>query len=96
MNTHVNHVNSGSEVTNPNKNVQLQILERAVERITGKSADDIRNQTLEARRAEIETARGRSMQFVSRFPFVGRGNVMRHNVINHSNVEQSLDQALRD
>ena len=32
MNT---HVNSGSEVTNPNKNVQLQILERAVERITG-------------------------------------------------------------
>lgn len=93
MNT---HVNVRSDATNPNKNVQLQILERAVERITGKRAGDIRSQPLEERRAEIETARGRIMRFVSCFPFVGRGNVMRHNVINHIDVERSLDQALRD
>jgi hypothetical protein len=35
------------------------------------------------------------MKFESRFPLIGRGNVMRDRVIDHESVEADLEQALR-
>jgi hypothetical protein len=74
----------------------IRILERAVERITGKSVGQLRELPLEGWRSEIETRHGRRMHFRTKFPFIGRGNVMRHNVVNHDEIESQVDYALRD
>ena len=34
------------------------------------------------------------MRFVSYFPFVGRGNVLRGRLLSHKEVEEELDRAL--
>jgi hypothetical protein len=76
--------------------MQITILERAVEKITGKSAASLRLLTLEEWRSEIEARHGKRMRFVSRFPFIGRGNIMRGKVVNHDQVEHYVDHAIRD
>ena len=74
----------------PRNNSDLVILERAVEALTGKNADALRQQTISERRKELEAAHHQKMQFVSHFPFIGRGNVMRDRVMNHEKVEHLL------
>ena len=71
------------------------ILEQAVEQLTGESVAQLRGRSLEETRALAEKRSGRPFQFISSFPFIGRGNVMRDRVISHQEVEASLDRALR-
>jgi hypothetical protein len=65
-----------------------------VERLTGRSASSLRAETLTTVRLQVERASGRPLKFVSRFPFIGRGNVLRDRVISNETIERQLDEAL--
>ncbi len=77
------------------RNTILSRLEMAAEGLTGQSADELRKQTLTALRRKTEARTKKKLSFVSRFPLVGRGNVMREKVIDHSSVEAQLRRALK-
>jgi len=73
----------------------LRQLEVSVERLTGKTVNDLRQFSIEDYRLELETRHKRPLRFVSRFPFIGRGNVMRDRIINSAKIEKQLDAMLR-
>ena len=76
--------------------MRLQLLEQIAERVTGKTADDLRQTSVERLREQVELRHGgKPMQFPSHFPFIGRGNVMRDRTISHVDVEKVLDRILR-
>jgi hypothetical protein len=73
----------------------LKKFEEDVERLTGQKAENIRRQSLSEIRRGTEGRHGRTMRFISMFPFIGRGNVMRDRMVSHDRVEKMLDEALR-
>jgi len=73
----------------------LATLERAVEAATNESIDSLRRVPIDERRNRVERITGRTLAFISRFPFIGRGNVMRDRLVSHSAAETSLTEALR-
>ncbi|MDD4889159.1 MAG: hypothetical protein PHU85_04460 [Phycisphaerae bacterium] len=74
----------------------LALLEKAVERATGESAETLRNTPVDDRRRQIERTNGVRLRFTSKFPFIGRGNVLRDRIVDHAFVERALKEALRD
>lgn len=76
--------------------VAASTLERAVKKATGETADVLRARTLEETRALAEKRHPRRFKFISRFPFIGRGNVLLDRTVSHKGVEAALDDALRD
>lgn len=78
------------------KSHAAKTLEQIAQTVTGKSPECLRAQPITERRREVEAAQKKPTQFVSNFPFVGRGNVMRDRIISHAEVERLLDEALRD
>jgi uncharacterized protein with von Willebrand factor type A (vWA) domain len=72
----------------------LRRLEATAERITGQSADVLRGQTLAQLRNATELKAKRKWLFVSRFPLIGRGSIMRERVIRHEEVEGMLTKVL--
>jgi len=88
-------MNTPTDPTPPSEQQTLRRLEITVERATGQSAEILRNQTLTQLRRQTEAKTGHKMKFESRFPLIGRGNVMRDRVIDHESVEADLEQALR-
>jgi hypothetical protein len=79
----------------PNNNT-LMNLERVVEHDTGETAENLRSLPLDEFRIKIELAHKRVLQFVSKFPFIGRGNVMRDKIVDRATVNRMLDAAIRD
>ena len=73
----------------------LRRLEATVERATGQSANELRSKTLSELRILTEKKVGRRMKFISRFPLIGRGNVMRDKVVDHDSIEGMLERLLR-
>lgn len=73
----------------------LKSLDQTTLRITGQSAEDLRKQYLENIRKHFEKKHGRRMVFMSKFPFIGRGNVMRDRLIAHEEIEKMLEKALK-
>jgi hypothetical protein len=78
----------------PNEST-LRRLEATVARVTGQSVETIRSQSLTELRQVTETRLKGKLTFRSRFPLVGRGNVMRDKIIDHEAVESLLGQALK-
>jgi hypothetical protein len=68
--------------------------ERAVEQATGKSIEDLRRTPIDEQRSATEAELRRPLCFVSRFPFIGRGNVLRDRLLSHQQVEADLQRAL--
>jgi len=77
------------------RNAVLSRLERTVERTTGSSVSEIRNRTLEAQRAHVERKHKAPMKFVTSFPAIGRGNVMRERTKSRNQINAMVDHALR-
>lgn len=77
-------------------NDTLLNLEKVVEHDTGESAENLRSLPLDEFRVKIEHAHKRVFQFVSKFPFIGRGNIMRDKIVDHATVNRMLDAAIRD
>ena len=73
----------------------LRGLEKSVENLTGRKAQELRDYTFSALRRQREAQTGKPMRFISRFPFIGRGNVLRDRVVSHETVERQLDAVLR-
>lgn len=73
----------------------MHALERSVERLTGYSADTVRNQTIEEFQAQVEARAGRPFRVENYFPFIGRGNVLGDRLVAHEDVERALDSVLR-
>jgi hypothetical protein len=81
------------EIIQPNDT--LMNLEKVVERDTGERADDLRSQPLDEFRIKMQRAHKRVLHFVSVFPFLGRGNVLRDKIVDHATVDRMLDAAVR-
>jgi hypothetical protein len=70
-------------------------LVRSIERRIGRTADQIRYETVEASRARVEAKYGEPMQPRRWFPVIGRGHVLGKFTLSHQQVEGMLDHALR-
>lgn len=68
--------------------------ERSIELATGESIESIRNTPVDERRDTIEKLRGCRIRFQSRFPFIGRGNVLHDRFVDHETAERALKEAL--
>ena len=75
--------------------VVLSCIERTVERITHTSVSELRNRSLEDQRVSIEQKHRHPMRFVSRYPTIGRGNIMRDRTKSHAEIEEIVDQVLK-
>jgi hypothetical protein len=74
---------------------QLAVFESCIFRLTGKTADELRSKTIADLRQEFEEKHnGAPVRFVSQFPFIGRGNVLRDRLVAHEAIEAELDRVL--
>lgn len=80
-------VGRGSDVT-------LHNLERAVEKLTNTSAEILRSTPIDEHRNAMKK-RGIIVRFLSRFPFIGRGNIMRDKILDHDAVERQFEESVR-
>ncbi len=71
-------------------------LEHAVKIFTGRTAQELRRIPLGSYRKFVEKKRCAPIRFVSRYPYVGRGNVLRDRNLSAEEVEAMLDKALDD
>jgi len=67
-----------------------EALERAVELVTGVPVEVLRKMPLDECRSALEQARGKPLTFRSRFPLVGRGNVLRDRTVSHDRAERDF------
>lgn len=73
----------------------LRDLEVSVEKLTGKSVADLRQSSIEGYRRERESVLKQPMRIISKFPFIGRGNVLRDRIISRGQIDKYLDAVLR-
>lgn len=71
----------------------LERFENAMERWSHRNIEDMRNKTIDEMNEIVKKEKGHINKF-SAFPFIGRGNVNRDNVISHEDVEDELDEVL--
>jgi hypothetical protein len=71
------------------------IFEQTIKEATGHSVEQIQQTPLDELRRDVEKKRGRLLKFVSSFPWVGRGNVMRDRLVSHEEAETAYDDAIR-
>jgi hypothetical protein len=69
--------------------------ERTIRQATGRTVEYAQVTPLDQLRLEGEAKHGRSFTFVSFFPWVGRGNIMRDRLVNHEEAEAACDDAIR-
>jgi len=72
----------------------LKNLEKTVEKVTGEKADILRTRTIDETRIRLEQ-KGVKIKFFSAFPFIGRGNVQRDNVLSSSEINKMVDAAIK-
>lgn len=70
------------------------LFEQAIETAMGESIENLRQIPIDERRARMENASGRTLFFRTRFPFIGRGNVMRDHVVHNDKVESDFLRAV--
>ena len=68
------------------KSVSLQL---------GISEEEIRSFSPQSMRNYIEKKNGNKIRFVSEFPTIGRGNVLRDNIITREEIDSQIDELLR-
>jgi len=74
---------------------QFMAFEKTIEKILGEPIADIRNRPLDEQRRLIENKHKKPMKFETRFPFIGRGNILRDRTVDNETVEKLLDEALK-
>ena len=78
-----------------NERTVLSRVEKTVERITHTTVSELRNRSLEDQRARVENKHGHPIRFVTRYPTIGRGNIMRDRTKSHTEINSIVDHALR-
>lgn len=69
---------------------------RAVETALGEPIESLRSKPIDQRRVDLEFSSGRSLRFASRFPDIGRGNILRDCVVSHERAEAAFKEAIAD
>jgi hypothetical protein len=83
--------------TPPGKEIVMAspILEKSLEEASGQSIQSLRSMSVSEVRAIAKKKFGGKFHIKSRWPFIGRGTVMRNNVLTHEQVETAFDAALK-
>jgi hypothetical protein len=72
----------------------LHKLEQDVERLTGRSAKELRDKTIGEIRVEVEV-HGIPLRLQSESPTVGRGNVLKDRVVSRKDINKMVDKAFK-
>ena len=67
----------------------------AIAKSTGHSIEYLKNTPLDELRNNEEKARGCPLRFVTAFPCVGRGNMLRDRLVSHEEAVAAYDDAIR-
>ncbi len=70
------------------------LFEQTIEKATGQTVEHVRNTPIDELRQAAEAKRGGPLQFVSFFPWIGRGNVMRDRLVSHEEAEAAYDDSI--
>ncbi len=73
----------------------LKEFQAAVERMTGRSIDYLCDTPLDELRRDEEKRRGRPLNFVTAWPWAGRGNVLKDCLRSREDVEAAFDDAIQ-
>ena len=65
-----------------------------IEAVTGLTRSQIKSFSPAELRSYVEKKGGRRLTFVSEFPFIGRGNVLRDNLMTSSQINDDVDSIL--
>lgn len=71
------------------------VYERAIEQSTGKTMEYLRNTTISVQRQEMDVGGERLTKFVSYFPLIGRGSVLRDRMVTHEEAERRFLEAIK-
>jgi hypothetical protein len=69
-------------------------IERNVSSTIGLSISDIKYFSPEELRTHLEKRNNRKLTFVSEFPFIGRGNVLRNGIAGTREINRDVDKIL--
>ena len=64
------------------------------EKRTGLTEEEIKSYSPERLRTYLEEKNGKKMRFVSEFPTVGRGNVLRENICSREDIDSEIDRII--
>lgn len=67
---------------------------RRIESRTGKTADELKNETLWEKRIRIANAKGAVLRFTRNFPLIGRGCVLGDHLMTTDEVNRDIDRLL--
>jgi len=73
----------------------VAILERAVKRATGEDVETLRKTPLGQQRKKASVRTGEKTKFVTRFPLIGRGNVLGNRIKTTDQINAELNEAFQ-
>lgn len=65
-----------------------------IERISGLTMSEIKSYSPSELKTHIEKRKGTTFRFVSEFPVIGRGNVLRSGISSTSDINKDVDKIL--
>ena len=71
------------------------LIDRTIAESTGCSIEYLKNTPLDELRKNAEEKRGFPLRFVSVFPWIGRGNVVRDRLVSHEEAVAAYDDAIQ-
>lgn len=71
-------------------------IEKNAEFITGMPINELREASPEEFRKYCEKKSGKRFEFVSEFPSIGRGNVLRDGIISRDALNEEIDRVLEN
>lgn len=73
----------------------LSKIRTSAEKKTGLSSSDIQAYSPEEFRKYLEKKSGAKFRFVSEFPFIGRGNVLREKIASTQMIDSEIERILK-
>jgi hypothetical protein len=74
--------------------MSFNLVERHAEKVSGLTVETIRRLSPEKIRQHFEEKAKKRLSFVSEFPVIGRGNVLRDNLIHSEELNAEIDTLL--
>ncbi len=71
------------------------IIENSAQKATRLNLTEIKSFSPHQLRKHLEKTNKTKFSFVSMFPYIGRGNVLRENIIDSKTLDQEIDELLK-
>jgi hypothetical protein len=75
--------------------MSFEKIEKRIEMLTSKPISEIRDLNVEDLRKYLERKNSKTLVFKSEFQTVGRGNVLRDNIITSAQLDEEIDAILK-